>query len=59
MSDFIASYNLFGEFDHFEDGDETEEKWRRESKTEEMRYKEVTPETHICFIIWTKTSAKR
>ncbi len=44
MSDFIVPFNLFGEFDHFEDWDAAEEKERREYKKKEMRHKEVTPE---------------
>ncbi len=44
MSEFIVSFNLFGEFDHFEDWDAAEEKERREYKKKEMRHKEVTPE---------------
>ena len=45
MSDFIISFNLFGEFDNFEDWDAAEEKERREyEKKKEKRHKEVTPE---------------
>ncbi|KAK0134447.1 hypothetical protein N1851_029942 [Merluccius polli] len=45
MSDFIILFNLFGEFDNFEDWDAAEEKGRREyEKKKEKRHKEVTPE---------------
>lgn len=32
MTDFLVSFNLFGEFDHFEDEDAAEEKQSREYK---------------------------
>ena len=45
MSDFIISFNLFGEYDHFEDWDAAGKKERREyEKKKEKRHKEVTPE---------------
>ena len=44
MSNFILSFNLFGEFDHFEDWDAAVAKERREYKKKQMRHKEVTPE---------------
>ena len=45
MSDFIISFNLFGEYDNFEVWDAAEEKERREyEKKKEKRHKEVTPE---------------
>lgn len=40
----MVSFNLFGEFDNFEDLDKAEEKRRRESQKEEMRHEEITRE---------------
>lgn len=39
MSDFMVSFNLCAEFDHFEDWDAVK-KERREYKKEEMRHEE-------------------
>ena len=45
MNDFMVSFNLFGEFDNFEDWDAAEEEEKRkEYENKEMRHKEVTPE---------------
>ena len=45
MSDFIISFNIFGEFDNFEDWDAALEKERIEyEKKKEKRHKEETPE---------------
>ena len=44
MNDFMVSFNLFGEFDNFEDWDAAEEEKRKEYENKEMRHKEVTPE---------------
>lgn len=45
MSDFIISFNIYGEFDNFEDWDAAQEKERIEyEKKKEKRHKEVTPE---------------
>ena len=44
MNDFMVSFNLFGEFDNFEDWDAAEEEKRKEYENKEMWHKEVTPE---------------
>ena len=46
MSDFIISFDLFGEYDNFEDWDAAveEEERRKYEKKKEKRHKEVTPE---------------
>lgn len=41
MSDFIFSFNLFGEFDNFDDWDAAEE--REIVNKTEKRHKEITP----------------
>ncbi|XP_023806613.2 uncharacterized protein LOC110014204 [Oryzias latipes] len=44
MSDFVVSFNLFGEFDNFDDWDAATEKERQEHHKRERRHKEVSPE---------------
>jgi len=53
MSDFIISFDLFGEYDNFEDWDAAveEEERRKYEKKKEKRHKEVTPEESMTFAI--------
>ena len=44
MSGFIISFNLFGEYDNFEDGCSRKKERREYEKKKEKRHKEVTPE---------------